>query len=245
MPGIPTVSATALAVRTSCLFAALLLAACAQAPGTALPSSSTAGGGEAAAARTAAPPRPTCAEAPPDLHARQRELAAEINLARTDPRGYAGLVEAHYRTLGPDKILRQGPTLIAMIEGRPAVDEAIAFLRGAQPRAPLVLDTCLSLAAQQHAVDRGAVGGFGHVGSDGSQPSERAARHIGGPARCAENLGYGHESAREHVMGMIVDDGVAGRGHRQILFDTRFRWLGVGVAAHRTYKTIAVELLCI
>lgn len=224
-------------LRHTAAVATLLLAACAQPSGSQPPP----------AAPSARPvlARGACAIAPPGVLAQQREIAAELNLARTQPRRYAGLVADYYATLGADRILRLGGAVILMNEGRPAVDEALNFLRTVDPLPPLVLDTCLSLAAQDHAADRGAVGGLGHVGSDGSQPSERAARRLGSPARCGENLGYGHESAREHVIGMIVDDGVPGRGHRRTLFDPRFRSLGVGVGPHSAYGTVAVELLCI
>ena len=48
-----------------------------------------------------------------------------------------------------------------------------------------------------------------------------------------ENLSYGTETARERVITLITDDGVANRGHRQRIFDPRFKVAGVACGDHR------------
>jgi uncharacterized protein YkwD len=185
-----------------------------------------------------------CTQAAAGLAAMQRGVAAEINLARTQPAAYASLVQSHFSSLDTRGVYQVSGRLIQTNEGRAAVDEAIAFLRSALPREPLALDTCLSAAAQGHADDLGKRGARGHTGSDGSSPSDRATRHLGFRPSCGENIGYGLSSERAQVIAMIVDDGVASRGHRDNLFATHLEAMGIGLAQHATYGQVAVHLLC-
>lgn len=174
----------------------------------------------------------------------QRQMQDEINLARTAPQRYATMIEAYFSTLDDRNIYVQGGEQIVMQEGRVAVDEALAFLRSAQALPALALNRCLSQAAQDHVNQSGARGLLGHVGADGSQPSDRATRRLGRQAYCGENISYGRNSAREHVIALLVDDGVAGRGHRLNLFNPRYHSLGVAVGAHRDLEEMAVYLMC-
>jgi len=57
-----------------------------------------------------------------------------------------------------------------------------------------------------------------------------------------ENLSYGPSTAREIVIQLLVDDGVAGRGHRKNIFDNRFRVAGAAVGPHATFGAMcAIE----
>lgn len=192
-----------------------------------------------------AAPSPGCTAAPAPLLERQRAMAAEINLARTEPRRYAQWVEQHFSTLDAQGVYRSGGQLIRSIEGRTAVDEAIAFLRAVEPLPPLPLNACLSAASQDHARDQYRGTARGHTGADGSQPSDRASRHLGRRAYCGENISYGRPSAREHVIALIVDDGVPGRGHRRNLFHAPYRSLGIGLGPHPEFGDVAVSLMCL
>ncbi len=42
-------------------------------------------------------------------------------------------------------------------------------------------------------------------------------------------------------MGLIIDDGVSGRGHRRNIFKPGFRVVGVGCGYHDEYKTVCVS----
>lgn len=195
--------------------------------------------------QAAAAPAPACAAAPAPLLERQRAMAAEINLARTEPSRYALIVEQHFATLDRDGVYRSGGQLIRSNEGRAAVDEAVAFLRRTPALPALPLNACLSAASQDHADDQHRGRARGHTGSDGSQPSDRASRHLGRRAYCGENISYGRPSARDHVIALIVDDGVPSRGHRRNLFHPPYRSLGIGVGPHPEHGDIAVSLMCL
>ncbi len=174
----------------------------------------------------------------------QRRMADEVNLARSSPEAYALIIEQYYRTLGKNRIYRREGRKLRMIEGRPAVNEAITFLRSTKPLPALGLNSCLSQSAQDHVSGTGASGQTGHRGRDGSDPSERATRRLGYRAYCGENISYGRDSAREHVIALIVDDGVKSRGHRLNLFSASYRSIGIGVGSHARYRSMTVHVLC-
>ncbi len=176
--------------------------------------------------------------------AEQRRMADEVNLARTSPGQYANILEQYYRTLGNDRLHRREGRTLRMAEGRPAVKEAITFLRSTKPLPALKLNPCLSQSAQDHIVGTGPSGQTGHRGRDGSDPSERATRRLGYRAHCGENISYGRDSAREHVIALVVDDGVKSRGHRVNLFGEGYRSIGIGIGSHARYRNMTVHVLC-
>ena len=178
------------------------------------------------------------------LLAEQRRMTDEVNLARTSPEGYANILEQYYKTLGNDRIQRSKGHTLRMIEGRPAVKEAITFLRSAKTLPALNLNSCLSQSAQDHVSGTGPAGQTGHRGRDGSDPSERATRRLGYQAHCGENISYGRDSAREHVIALIVDDGVKSRGHRANIFSESYRSIGIGIGSHARYRNMTVHVLC-
>src|SRR5262249_23508273 len=122
-------------------------------------------------------------------------------------------------------------------EGVSSVDEAIQFLRHTQPRTPLKLSTGLVRAAREHVADQ-AAGGFGHRGSDGSDPADRISRYGWWSGRWGENISYGHSSAREVVLALIVDDGLRSRKHRKNIFNPAFSFAGAAVGFHPRFKTV-------
>lgn len=189
------------------------------------------------------PEQETCAQ-PPDLLVQQRAMAAEVNLARTNPRAYADIIEQHFEGLGEDRLHRTGSVLIQMKEGRPAVDEAVAYLRSAEPLPPLDLNSCLSHSAQDHVAETGPLGRVGHESLDGRGPSDRATARVGRQVSCGENISYGRNSPREAVIALLVDDGTASRGHRDNVFHQPYKSLGIGVGSHSVYRTMTVHVMC-
>jgi len=156
------------------------------------------------------------------------ELAVieEMNLARTDPAGYA-------QYLGAPRKQREGEVLSAR-------DEAIEFLLNAKRLPPLAPAKALSLAARDHAEDTGPKGMTGHVGSDKSTFSERIQRYNKSFGGGGENISYGVDGARAIVIQLIVDDGVPDRGHRKNIFGASYKTAGVAIGAHKDYRTMCV-----
>jgi uncharacterized protein YkwD len=121
-----------------------------------------------------------------------------------------------------------------------ALDEAIAFLESVRPMSPLRFNEGLARAARLHAQDLGPRGSLEHVGSDGSRLSDRLNRLGRWHGLIAENISTGEEEARQVVIQLLVDDGVAGRGHRKNLFNPDLHQAGAGSAPHRDYRVVTV-----
>jgi uncharacterized protein YkwD len=125
-------------------------------------------------------------------------------------------------------------------EGVAALDEAIAFLESARPLGPLRFNEGLARAARLHARDLGPRGALEHVGADGSRLSDRLNRLGTWHGLIAENISTGETEARQVVIQLLVDDGVANRGHRKNLFNPDLHQAGAGTAPHRDYRTVTV-----
>ena len=159
------------------------------------------------------------------------EIIDEMNLARTQPQKYAAFVEEYkkyYRgNLFSPPWARQALTTA---EGVAAVDEAVNFLRAARPLPALEVVQGLCLAARDHALDLAVKGTTGHKGSDGSLPATRMDRYGRWENVNGESIVYEVTTARHIVIGMIIDDGVANRGHRRNLFDANHRVAGINIS---------------
>lgn len=152
------------------------------------------------------------------------EVLAEMNLARTAPQTYARILAAE---MG-------GP------QSTGAVREAIRFLERAKPLPPLDHSPGMSLGARAHVQDLGPRGGRGHYGSSGSTPFQRINRHGQWLGRAGENIYYGQRNARGVVCALIVDEGVAGRKHRQNIFSRAYTVAGVAHGAHASFGAMCV-----
>ena len=91
---------------------------------------------------------------------------------------------------------------------------------------PLSVSRQLNDAAAGHARDMVRRKFFEHRGSDGSQPKDRVARAGYKPRLTGENIALGPESAEEVVAGWLDSP-----GHCANIMDSRFREIGVGLAA--------------
>ncbi|HEX9973299.1 MAG TPA: CAP domain-containing protein [bacterium] len=169
-----------------------------------------------------------------------KEILKELNLARQHPKKYATFLEQERPYYVGKFIKRPGEITIITNEGVSAVDEAIRFLKKVNPVAPLYHSAGMSRAAMDHVQDQGRKGTFGHRGSDGSQPADRVSRYGKWLETVGENISYGRDVARDIVIGLIVDDGVPSRGHRNNIFNPQFRIVGIACGAHKTFGTMCV-----
>ncbi len=200
--------------------------------------------GSCALAPAAAPQRPIVRTATADasayLYPLEKEIVHEHNLARSQPRRYAALL-GELRKYYKGKIVdRPNHPPFSTSEGVDAVDEAIAYLNRAPVLSPLEPSRGLSLSARDHVEDQGPKGKTGHVGSDLSALRARVGRYGSWRQLVAENIAYGPTTARDVVMGLIVDDGVADRGHRKTIFNPMLRVIGVHCGYHKVYDVMCV-----
>lgn len=168
-------------------------------------------------------------------------VLAALNRVRTDPVGFAGMLQQYRARMQGKRFLKPGTTNVWIVtqEGTAAVDEAIAVLRATPPLPALSVNPGLALAAFDQVVWQGPRGEVGHRGEGGSSPSDRLIRHGLRPRMSGEDIDYGAEGLQA-VIDLIVDDGVASRGHRHNILNPDFRQVGIAIGPHRQYGTMCV-----
>ena len=170
----------------------------------------------------------------------EKEVVQELNLARTNPAAYAEYLIDFKRYYIGKHIQIGGRMRVLTQEGVSAVNEAIDFLKNVAPVSPLSISKGLSLAAKAHREDQGPKGLVSHQGTDNSSPLDRMERFGKVQEAYGENISYGEFSAREAIMGLIIDDGVSGRGHRENIFKGDFKVVGVACGVHKAFGTMYV-----
>lgn len=176
-----------------------------------------------------------------NLSALEKAILEETNLLRKNPPAYAEKLIALRPSYQGKLIHRPGQPSILTQEGVAALDEAIEALQRAPRRlSRLAHADGLSRAARDHARDLGRTGSLGHTGSDGSGPDVRARRHGTWDGLVAENIAFGPTDAEEIIIGLLVDDGVKDRGHREVLLTRDLYFAGVACGPHPGYGTTCV-----
>jgi uncharacterized protein YkwD len=170
-----------------------------------------------------------------------KQVVAEINLARENPRGYAEHLRQFRRQFrGRSYLLPGTQTMVQTGEGVKAVDEAIRFLSRQKPLPPLAWSSGLAEAAAELADEEGESGAVGHQGRSSGGPRERIERHGQWHGRIGENIFYGPGDARQVAMNLIIDDGVPDRGHRKNIYSSAFALAGASCAPHPSFGTVCV-----
>lgn len=166
----------------------------------------------------------------------EREIIDEMNLARTQPQTYAAFIEEFKKYYRGNQLTLPGmKQALVTFEGTAAVDEAVNFLRAARPLPAMKITRGTCLAAKDHARDLALKGITGHRGSDGSSPNARLERYGRWEGVVGENIVYDIRTAREIVIGLIIDDGTSNRGHRRNIFNPQHQVAGVSVTDSQTH----------
>jgi len=172
----------------------------------------------------------------------EQNMILEHNRIRQNPQSYIPILENYLASMNADGNIPNGCgqncTMLTR-EGKPAVEEAIRYLRNQPPVGSLTLSPAIANVAKSHAQDQ-RNGATGHRSSDGSSLVDRFNRAGVQNVAMGENISYGPSTAQAVVMALIVDDGVADRGHRTNIFAPRWRLAGVGCGTHATYRTVCV-----
>lgn len=167
----------------------------------------------------------------------EKDIVLEMNMARSDPKKYAALYvaprAAKFNGLLYDRRLKTA-------EGVAAVNECVSVMSAQESLPPFQPSKGLTRAAKDQARMQSVTDQVGHEGTDGSSPFDRIKRY-GSYMTAGENIDYGSSSAREIVLSLLVDDGVASRGHRKNIMNKAFTTVGVGYAdAHKKYRCMCV-----
>lgn len=172
----------------------------------------------------------------------EQDLIAEHNLVRQNPQHYIPILKARLKQMNSDGHIPHGcgrNCLLMTQEGKPAVEEAIRYLSHQSAVGSVEPAGGLANAAKAHAKDQQS-GLTGHSGSDGSLPIERTTRAGVEASSIGENITYGPKTAQDIMVNLIVDDGVADRGHRIALFNPDWSMVGAGCGPHANYGAVCV-----
>lgn len=175
----------------------------------------------------------------------ERQVVAELNIARSQPKKYIEFLNAYSKHFVGSELHEPGETILLTYEGEGAVNEAIRFLKNQKALSKLMASKGMSRAAEDMVRMQETTSQIGHKGRDGSIFSERISRYGIWNSLCSENIDYGNNSARRIVMALIIDDGVRSRGHRKSIFEPRFKRVGVSFGRHRRYDYMCVIELAV
>lgn len=173
----------------------------------------------------------------------ERAVLSELNRARTVPADFARSLRDGRGWYCGNLLVRPGAHVAFLTqEGVAPVDEAATFVDGEAAELPLSPASVLAAAAADHQLDQRGSGMIGHAGRDGSTPADRVRRR-GGGVYVGEVIAYGTANPADIVRQLIVDDGVADRGHRRLLYDASLRYAGISCGAHPIYRYMCVVTL--
>ncbi|MEP7004623.1 MAG: CAP domain-containing protein [Sphingomonas bacterium] len=181
--------------------------------------------------------RPGRANEPPRL---EDAVLTEVNYVRTHPHDYADELRRHREFFDGRVVHLPGDEIGVMTrEGTVAVDEAIEYLDRQAPLPPLAYGEVLALAAHDLAEEQGETGYSGHRSANGASPGDRVKRR-GGDIFVGETISYGYDDPGAVVRQLVIDDGVAGRGHRGLIFAAGNNYAAVGCGPHPRDRFLCV-----
>jgi uncharacterized protein YkwD len=163
----------------------------------------------------------------------EQEMIGELNLARTRPTEYAAYLEGMRPMFAGKEYRRPGKAALMTEEGAAALEESIKFMRAARPAGLLSVATGMCSGARELVKEQATSGATGHRGADGSYCEQRTGRFGTWREPIGENLSYADDNARERVLTLLIDDGVANRGHRQRIMNPAYKVVGVACGDHK------------
>ncbi len=175
-----------------------------------------------------------------------KELQKEINALRSDPSLYASTyIEPLISRFDGNSRLNYTDSLISTKEGIKAIKECVEVLKNTEVLPLISLEKGLCLSAQELADDLEKTGKRGGTTSSGKGAAQRMQEYGRVMQIWSESVWYSLNTARDIVVSMLIDDGVAKRGHRTSILNPRFTKMGIGFSSkHKVYGTVSVIDLC-
>lgn len=166
----------------------------------------------------------------------------EINQARSDPQKFVAYLEEYKKAMKGNVLYMPGKTGIVMIEGTPAIDDAINDLKQMSKFQSLSVSNGLFRAAHLQLTDLMEDSSLSHRGKNGSDLEQRLFKFGFPGISIAENICYKVAVAREVVMTMILDDGLKSRSHRKNIFNSKFKQVGVSCGVSNKKEALCVAV---
>ena len=121
-----------------------------------------------------------------------------------------------------------------MVEGDSVFKEAISFLNSLSPLKPLEWDENLAQSALEHVTDIGPKGLLLYQSSDGTEPEDRISKYGNYSESLGENIDFGPNDAIGVIISLTLDDGEEQRPHRENLFKSDFKKVGIACGPHKS-----------
>lgn len=172
----------------------------------------------------------------------EKAVLNEINTARKNPQIYIGYLEEYRKLFKGNTVYYPNNVSLQTTEGVVAVDDAISYLKTLSKLEPYKFSDGLAKPARTQLTDLMENNSLGHFGKDGSNVPKRLARFGILPLVYAENIVYYVDLPKEIVMTMIIDDGIASRGHRKNLFSRSFRMVGIAYGKGKENEGLCVTV---
>jgi hypothetical protein len=164
-----------------------------------------------------------------------------FNQLRANPSSFASILQERRKYFVGNLLRIPGQPDLLTREGVIPLDEAVQQIRSIRSAlSPVVLSEGLSRAAADHVLDTGGIGITSHTGTDGSTATKRIARYGTWSGGVSEVIDYGARDAPEVILNLLIDDGVANRGHRKSLLDPRWHYVGIACGPHSFLRTMCV-----
>lgn len=157
------------------------------------------------------------------MTAREKEMITEINLIRSNPKGYVSVIEEYIKEqrAGLKNVVSGKKYILEEIE---VAEELIAELKKTPSMSILSPDKGVYRAAKLHGEEGKRKGSLDHVGKNGSWPWDRIKKEAG-YRNGGENLVGGLSNVRNSVVILLIDSGIEGRGHRKALLNPVWKYV--------------------
>ena len=171
----------------------------------------------------------------------EQNVILELNKVRSDPKRFAEEYMEDLQSSFDGKIFSYpGQDPVKSKEGLAPLIECIQTLKQTSPMPILKPSEGLSKASSELVADQQRNGGIGHIARNGSTPQQRIEKYGEWDICSAEDITYGSFEARQIVIFLLIDDGVADRSHRKNILNPCFRFAGVANGTHPSYLSLCV-----
>ena len=169
----------------------------------------------------------------------KREVIAESNRIRTNPKAYIPILEGYLKNFDGNLLtLPDKHEILETEEGPRAYKEAIEFLKNQKPINIIEYDEEASKVAQDYS--KFLSNSKEDQVEDENQIEQRVEKYLDYDYSISENIDFGGSTGVEVIVNLLVDDGVKNRTHRENLFSDKYEYYGVGVFEHPDYDFCTV-----
>lgn len=169
----------------------------------------------------------------------EKNVILELNKVRSNPQRYVEEYLEDLQIAFNGKLFTYpGQDPVISREGIVPLIECIKVLKESGPAPILMPVEGLANAAAELVTDQQKHGGIGHITQKGLTPQKRIEKYGNWDICSAEDITYGSFEARQIVIALLIDDGVAERSHRKNILNTCFHFAGTNYGKHPNYLSM-------